>query len=127
LLHLFFGNELNSFTHRPGAHVEQNQPAFSKLTKTASLQPEKLLDTTYLDALSSELKKEQTGLIIRKGKNVIYHSSPIKGIERDIPAFGQEGYNPMVRLGNQPFSIRQHDFYFDDGEEGSILLINRDY
>jgi len=123
LLHLFFGNELNSFTHWPGAHVEQNQPAFSKLTKTASLQPEKLLEKNYLDALSSELKKEQTGLIIRKGKKVIYHSSPIKGIERDIPSFGQEGYHPMVRLGNHPFSVRQHDFYFDDGEEGSLLLI----
>jgi histidine kinase len=128
LLHLFFGNELNSFTHWPGAHVEQNQPAFSKLTKTASLQPEKLLDTTYLDALSSELKKEQTGLIIRKGQKIIYNSSPIKGVDtKDIPVFGQEGYHPMVWLGNRPFSIRQHDFYFDDGKEGSILLINKNH
>jgi len=128
LLHLFFGNELNSFTHRPGAHVEQNQPAFSKLTKTASLQPEKLLDTTYLDALSSELKKEQTELIIRKGQKILYNVSPFKGVDtKDIPAFGQEGYNPMVWLDSRPFSIRQHDFYFDDGEEGSILLINKNH
>ncbi|WP_430790656.1 sensor histidine kinase [Virgibacillus flavescens] len=99
---------------------------YETLIKTASLQQKKLRDEAYLDSLSNQLDPAHATLYIRKKEKIIYASSNANDISAtDLPAFGNEGNNQAgVNSQRTHSSVRQHDFYFQDGSEGSILLLN---
>ncbi|WP_223591833.1 sensor histidine kinase [Neobacillus bataviensis] len=104
----------------------QNIELFNQLKKTASLEEEKFSNPSFQVTLSMELEDKNAGIIIRKSKKVLFSSDNVSKLQKEkLPAFGNEGYQPMVRLGQQPYSIRQHDFYFKDGTEGTILLLDK--
>jgi signal transduction histidine kinase len=103
----------------------QESPLFNQLKKTASLESEKFSNQTFLDSISNELKEEHAGVIIRKEDRLLYTSNRVKDLTYDeLPVFGQEGYFPVARLDHQQYEVRQHDFFFKDGSEGSIFLLN---
>jgi signal transduction histidine kinase len=130
-LHLLFGNEINTFTNhgRPGWATPPawpNQAVFTRLEKTASLEPEKLLDMAFLDSLTSELKAKHAGIIVRRGDHIVYASANVKvAANGKLPAFGHEGYLPMAWFGHRPYTIQQHDFFFKDGKKGSLFLLGK--
>ncbi|MBS4219948.1 HAMP domain-containing histidine kinase [Bacillus sp. FJAT-49711] len=97
---------------------------FNELQKTASIEQDNFFKQDYLESLSEQLEKENVEIVIRKENDLLITSNPqIKNDE--LPSFGNEGYNPGgAQVGNDHFSIRQHDFYFKDGSEGSIFLLD---
>ncbi|MCR2822278.1 sensor histidine kinase [Lederbergia panacisoli] len=103
---------------------EKNTELFLNLQKTASLDQEKFLNTDYLESLSEQLNRESVEIVIRKENDLLFTSNPqIKN--DDLPPFGNEGYNPAgARVGEEHYSIRQHDFYFKDGSKASIFLLD---
>ncbi|WEG14558.1 HAMP domain-containing sensor histidine kinase [Pullulanibacillus sp. KACC 23026] len=131
LLNSLFGSQLHSFTshfHSGG----ENQPdtlesqLMTKLNKTASMNPKELMDKSYLDGVSNPLKRNNAELIVRKSDQLIYDSAPIEDVStRNLPSFGNEGYNSMVWLGNHQYSIWQHDFFFQDGSKGTVFLLEK--
>ncbi|MGG3468146.1 HAMP domain-containing sensor histidine kinase [Neobacillus pocheonensis] len=101
----------------------QNIELFNQLKKTAALETEKLTDPSFMDTL---VKEKKVDIIIRKNNQVLYLSDAIKDLKDDrLPAFGDEGYQPVAWLDKRPYSIRQHDFYFRDGTEGTIFLLDK--
>jgi signal transduction histidine kinase len=105
--------------------AEQENQLFTQLKKTASLESEKLSNQTFLDSITNELKEEHAGVIIRKEDKLLYTSNRLKDMTYDeLPPFGNEGYSPVAWFGHQQFEVRQHDFFFKDGAEGSIFLLN---
>ncbi|MBS4201754.1 HAMP domain-containing histidine kinase [Bacillus sp. FJAT-49732] len=103
---------------------ERTVELFNKLQKTASLNQEKFLNKDYFESLSEQLKREHVEVVIRKGNNVLFSSNQHIS-NGDLPTFGNEGYNPAgARVGEEHYSIRQHDFYFKDGIQGSIFLLD---
>jgi signal transduction histidine kinase len=130
LLNVLFSGDIKNLSnnyHRgwQTPQIGNDVQMFNRLKKTASLQSEKFMDTAYLDSLTKNMKKENTGIIIRKGKRILYKSSYVKNlINGKLPKFGQEGYDPVVWLGHKQYSIRQHDFYYKDGTEGSVFYVD---
>ncbi|WP_391119638.1 ATP-binding protein [Psychrobacillus sp. L3] len=116
----------NNFKQRWQNPEDSNTELFNNLKKVASLDQEKLFDKAYLDSLSIQVESKNTKIFIRKGENLLYVSHQLEDIlNEDLPPFGNEGYDSIGKeYWHNDYSIRQYDFYFQDGSEGSIFLLN---
>ncbi|WP_099159209.1 sensor histidine kinase [Virgibacillus ndiopensis] len=118
------GHEVNG--NRWHGPEPQNTELMNDLTKTASLEQEKLLDTQYLKSLVEKSSDGNLKIVIRKGNELIQTTEHVQDISsKELPNFGNEGYDPAgIRLREEHYSVRQHDFYFNDGTKGSIFVLN---
>ena len=89
----------------------------------------KLEDKEYLDEINESLKNKSSYIIVRKGDE-IYYTGNSKGSEKIFPKLpgygsdvpdGETGYyyNDMKKL------VKQLDFKFLDGEEGSFFIVTK--
>ncbi|MBP1949073.1 HAMP domain-containing sensor histidine kinase [Virgibacillus litoralis] len=98
---------------------------FNSLKKTASLEQGKLDDPEYLQSLTNQLEGGDSGIIIRKGSELSYTSNRIGDISyHDLPLFGENEFNTRPPFGHDKYTVKQYDFYFDNGTEGSIFLLS---
>ncbi|WLD91674.1 cell wall metabolism sensor histidine kinase WalK [Alkalihalobacillus sp. AL-G] len=104
---------------------ELDDQLFDQLIKTTSIDQEKLFDDQYLRSIEQQINIENGGIIIRKEEKLLYASDRIDSLSsKDLPPFGNEGYDPVAWFGQNQYSVKQHDFYFRDGSVGSIFLLN---
>lgn len=100
---------------------------FSDMKKAALASPNKLEEEDFLRNFEERLQTFNSGIIVRKNNQIIYNSSLIHHLvsTEDLPAFGEYRYEYPISpkdMGRQ-LSLSQHDFYFEDGSEGSVFLI----
>ncbi|MFD2043797.1 sensor histidine kinase [Ornithinibacillus salinisoli] len=119
------GNTALHSGHWWGNAQGENVELFNRLKKTASIEQEKLFDASFVHSISEKLEMEEANLVIRKGNELIYTSDNLKKISNnDVPSFGDEDFRPIpVRVENEHYSVMQYDFYFQDGMEGSIFIL----
>ena len=73
------------------------------------------------------MKQSYSFIILRKGSKIIYKGSENDiNIENYLPDFGE--FDTNIEGGfyidtNKPFLLKQQDFHFVDGSEGSIFII----
>jgi histidine kinase len=118
-----FGDTSWGYWQGDSSQNDETSVVFQKLIQTASLEPEKLMDNDYL----SELDENNIFLIVRKNNQLIYSSVEIIDVEgNNLPAFGTQNFNPAgIWINNKRLTFKQHDFYFQDGVEGSVFLLNQ--
>ncbi|MDD2972360.1 MAG: HAMP domain-containing sensor histidine kinase [Lachnospiraceae bacterium] len=102
---------------------------FSELKQQIGVDENKLEDKAYLQAISDKLHGKASYIIVRKGDKIYYTNNEVatdKLFDR-LPCYGESTiddgtgyyYNDMQKL------VKQLDFKFQDGSEGSIFLITR--
>ncbi|MEH7547504.1 sensor histidine kinase [Neobacillus vireti] len=130
LLNIVIGGGMKNWTQN-FQHRWQTQPSgtnnqlFTDLKKTASLESEKFLNPSFTDSITKKLTGKNVGVIIRKDEKVLYISNRVKDLKNEkLPSFGNEGYMAATWIGDHPYALWQHDFYFQDGKKGSILLLD---
>ncbi|MBT2218082.1 HAMP domain-containing histidine kinase [Virgibacillus dakarensis] len=98
---------------------------YNELQKTASLDPDKFSNDTYIKSLTERLNEENIEAVIRKGNEILFISNKqMSNLKNNLPDFGDRGYNPAGSwVGNGHFSTIQYDFYFNDSSKGSIFLL----
>lgn len=89
----------------------------------------RLEELTYLQDLNNEIKNRASYLIVRKGDEIYYTGNEVASakIFKLLPAYGYENesedsgyyYNSMEKL------VKQLDFTFSDGSEGSFFIVTR--
>ena len=69
---------------------KMTQKTFSTLEKTASSDPEKLEETSYLNSLNQDLTGKNAYLLIRKGNDMFYCGSPTQDelLFSELPEYG---------------------------------------
>ncbi|WP_077324375.1 sensor histidine kinase [Virgibacillus siamensis] len=104
----------------------QNTELNSRLTKTASLNQEKLLDREFLESVLDKSGTKNNAIIVRKDEKIVQTAGQLGDISNaDLPAYGNEGFNPAgIRLDHSHYSVKQHDFYFQDGTKGTLFVLN---
>ncbi len=108
--------------------VEENILVFEELQQTASQQPQKLLDNSYLQDLDKRLESTRSGLVLRKNNDLLYISPLLEQakITASLPPFGYYR-GPDQHRGKTPedhrWNIRQFDFYFADQSPGTVFAI----
>lgn len=107
---------------------KMTQKTFSTLEKTASSDPEKLEETSYLNSLNQDLTGKNAYLLIRKGNDMFYCGSPTQDelLFSELPEYGDSSADNDrgVYIGADVQSlIKQVDFTFTDGVKGSAFII----
>lgn len=101
---------------------------YNEIVVTAETEPEKFEDNSYIEYLNNSLKGKYSFIILRKGDTFIYsgNDSKLDEIQDKLPDFDhyktdQEG---SIYIDDEnPFLLKQLDFYFSDGDKGSIFVI----
>ncbi|MDF2609093.1 MAG: hypothetical protein K0R92_567 [Lachnospiraceae bacterium] len=101
---------------------------YNEIIITALNEPEKFSDMEYIEYLNGELKSKFSFIALRKGDEFIFTGDPdkLEAVQNLLPEFGL--YNTDLEggiyiEGSYPFLLKQQDFYFEDGTEGSIFVI----
>ena len=101
---------------------------YNEIVITALQAPEKFEDMDYIKYLNEELTGKYSFITVRKGKEYIYSGAPEKldKVSNRLPKFGE--YNTYMEggiyiEGASPILLKQQDFHFLDGTEGSIFVI----
>jgi histidine kinase len=112
-------------SHNYHKTVQQDSVLFFKLKEKSVMDPNELLSKDYLDSLSYELKEVKAGLIIRENDEIHWSSANLTKIKADeLPPFGEtSSLRNLEQVGKQTLSIKQHDFYLQDGSHISLFLI----
>lgn len=90
-------------------------------------EPEKLEDLEYLQQINEELQEKYSYLVLRKDHEIYYageeDAQRVFGI---LPEFGNYStdMDGGIYIGDKkPVLVKQQDFYFQDGSEGSIFIV----
>ncbi|QHQ60378.1 HAMP domain-containing protein [Anaerocolumna sedimenticola] len=101
---------------------------YNEIVITSKQEPEKFEDETYINYLNSELTGKYSYIVLRKGNQFIYsgNNENLDYIKRYLPKYGK--YTTDMEGGmyidtKNPFLLKQKDFHFTDGSEGSIFVI----
>lgn len=101
---------------------------YNEIKLCALKEPQKLEDMDYVRKLNAELVGKYSFIVLRKGEDVLYTGDRVKlnKISEDLPKFADYTISTDggIYLGGQyPCLIKQQDFYFQDGTEGSIFVV----
>jgi len=112
--------------------IQEDLITYEEVKNTAFQNPDRLLNKDYLAQLDQKLITSKTGLVLRKGDQIIYTSKRLSNnVVTRLPAFGYyrssadeyDRHHDPGRDGLGKYSIRQFDFYFKDHSPGSVFLI----
>ncbi|OIK10300.1 HAMP domain-containing sensor histidine kinase [Bacillus sp. MUM 13] len=88
--------------------------------------PGQFSNQEYLRQVDRELRKtDGQRLIVRKGKNIIFHSDSLKSVEKnELALFGISGdVDPVEIIDHQVVTIKKLDFFYPDNTEGSLFFV----
>lgn len=107
--------------------VARQYAFFSNIKQVALTSPEKFQDEEYLRKVEEKLAGFNSGLIVRKNDEIIYAVPALLEIVKkyNLPQFGEyEHEAPILSKDIETgLILNQHDFYFEDGSQGSIFLV----
>lgn len=120
-----FGNEFRIYPLRQA--LDQRNQLFSEIKRISLQNPEQLLDEDFLHRLEEEFIIFETGVLIRRGNEIIYSSPLLKDFyqESQLPAFGEYRHDIDYSFpkGERNLLVDQHDFYFSDHSEGTLFWV----
>ncbi len=110
---------------------------FSRLTRTdhegiqrmLAENPDRFEDLEYLESLNDNLQQKYAYLIVRKGDAIIFSGLEDGGedVSGNLPAYGSADPDVDVGVymdGEVQHLVKQDDFLFSDGTEGSVFIIS---
>ena len=88
--------------------------------------PSYLNNVNYYNYIDKKLN-DNTGIVIREDNSIKYESAFLKKIDikKELPSFGSflRSFSSHAFVGNMNVLIRQYDFYFENGNKGSIFIV----
>lgn len=102
--------------------------SFNELSTMALRYPERFLDGQRMVSVNSGLLKSYSYLLVEKNNEMIFVGNQLhyNSICRQIPDMGasQMAYDGGIYVGGDvPFLVKQQNFLFEDGENGSFYII----
>lgn len=108
--------------------IYTNDQVYDYLKKQAAADVRPFEDIQYLENVNSGIARKFTYLLVRKDNQIYYAGNPeaAKRIFEDLPQFGEDmpGDNGLYIDREQKY-VKQIDFRFSDGSEGSIFVVTR--
>lgn len=93
----------------------------SQLQTTIQEKPAALDDISYLEDINSQLGTYSSFIIVRRQGEIYFNGSD----DDDVVIEDTDGYQPAGNyiIGDTPYHLRQIDFNFANGDEGSIQIL----
>ena len=109
--------------------VQRTDRVFNELEGKVHSSPAALEDREYLKDVCNELSRMSSTLVVRKGDDLFFAGSErmAEGIWGKLPPYGymDPGNNSSLYFEDLEEYVRQLDFTFSDGSEGSIFIVVR--
>ena len=122
------GNAYDYFVNSFKVLSQFTKDTYESLQQVAKDTPDKLSDPSYLDQVNQDLSTKYSYLIVRKDQALIYTgfgNGP--ALEDLLPEYdGEASPNPesvSYLDGEEQSLVRQIDFHFSDGQEGSLFIV----
>lgn len=127
-----------SYNIEPGAMQDITRPTqllnkvtvgiYKKVQKYVLESPEMFDDLNLVYELDQDLKEKYSFIILRKANEIIYVGNDelyerIKDMLPDFQTYDEDLNSGIYSVGIHPSLIKQQDFYFTDGKEGSVFII----
>lgn len=129
LAHIYAGDITNAYNlNFQRSTMEQmltrQAQLLSEIKHTVADKPDRLLDSKYMDQLNAQIKIDNTGIVVRRGKQLVYVASNMQNSEalKRLPPFGTPD-DRAFPVRNNLVSIMHWDFVFNDGFPGTLFLI----
>lgn len=109
--------------------VESTDAVYDTLLEQIKSDPSRLEDTDYLEKVSRDLAHRPTYILVRKGDSIYYTGNEVAArvIFEQLPAYGEGDVGEEFGYynGDMRKFVRQIDFTFSDGTQGSVFVITR--
>lgn len=123
------GTTVESLSNPMQVLARVTEKPYHELEILARESPENLEDATFLDEFNRKLKKKKTYLLVRKGSTLVYigtDSAEVKEVAVQLPDYGESDItseNGIYLGGEAQALVKQVDFLYPGGEEGSAFII----
>ena len=101
--------------------------SFETLLDLSKQDPDKLEDKAFLEQMNDTLREKYSYLVVRRGDELIYVGDDKEAsLLTDMPAYGGEesGADTGIYVdGDKQALIKQIDFVYTDGSQGSVFII----
>ena len=103
--------------------------AYLRLKAQIEKDPSMLADTAYLDKVNSQIREKTTYIIVRKDDELYYtgNREAAEAIFPKLPEYGEldMGEDSGIYYDNLDKFVKQLDFRFPDGSEGSAFVVTK--
>ena len=130
LLFLFLGDIREVSDLMPESHdykktVSEDTKLFGELKEKSFVDPKGLSNPEYLSILSAELEQDGIFIVLRQDQEIIYSSEKTDHLSAaELPEYGVSSTARNIeKIGNETYSLRQHDFYIPEKGSASLFLI----
>lgn len=124
---LLMGNTGSSFIKPEKELLQEGAYIFEEIKMITDINPNKLLDDNYLKELDNKLYPINTGLVIRGNEDITYVSYFLDRVDitNELSHYkvSDHGANQPKIIGGKLFLISQHDFFFQNGNAGTVFLL----
>lgn len=102
---------------------------FDVLQMQSDQDPSVFENPAYLDQINEEAEIKSSYIIVRKGRDMYYTGNKVTG-DKLFPRLPEYGYENVSKETGYYFNdmqklVKQIDFTFSDGSEGSIFIVTR--
>ncbi len=124
---LIMGNTGSSFIKPEKELLQEGAYIFAEIKEITDTNPEKLRDYNYLRELDNNLYPINTGLVVRESDEITYVSYFFDQAEiatelTHYMVSDNEANQPKI-IGGKLYLISQHDFFFQNGNVGTVFLL----
>lgn len=123
------GTTVKSFSNSVQVLSRLTEKPYHKLSDIALQEPGKLEDATYLEEFNQELAEKKAYLLVKKQNTIVYVGTGMdvaKHVIPQLPGYGESentSENGIYLGGDAQALIKQVDFKYKDGEEGSAFIV----
>lgn len=101
---------------------------YNEMKLCATKAPERLEDPEFVEVLNARAGEAFSCLVLRKDGEIVYFGGGTlpEGLVKQFPGFGEHSTSVDAGTyvgGDSPVLIKQQDFRYQDGAEGSIFII----
>lgn len=111
------------------AYANITDEAYYALLEQAESDPARLEDKDYLEMMNSQTARKSTFIIVRKDASIYYtgNEAATEVIFSELPAYGKVdlGDASGVYYNDLEKFVKQIDFTFSDGAEGSVFVVTK--
>ncbi len=122
------GTSVQSFSNPMKVMAQLTEKPYHELTEAVQ-KPDEMEDATYLETFNEKLVKKKAYLLVRKNDVFVYMGTDMKNathVISQLPEYGDSetsSENGMYLGGDAQALVKQVDFKYRDGAEGSAFII----
>lgn len=121
------GADYTIITNPISALNKVTEPAFHQLSITVNRDAAQMENQDYLDGINHDLLTVNSYLVVQRGEAIAYQGGEIsEDIQGVLPEFGAQdpsSENGIYIGGDLQVLIKQIDFYYNNGEQGSAFIV----